>query len=378
MSSGLTGSELFGRAWRIIVEDEKGEKALDVSELECTFQVNKSYDSGGFTGIVKIYNLNADTESAIIMEGYRLIIEAGYSSYELVGDVGTGNSPTINTGTSSSSGNEIKTSQSNESVVISGVSGSTNTSNTESGAIKGQTTAKPTQYGKIFDGQITWPSRQRDGVNYILTLAAIDGDEPLHKGFISKTVNRGLNARGIIEAAAKNNEKKTLLGTISDGLSEQRLPRGKVFFGNPIGFIRDAARGNDADVYIEDGSLNVVRIPDKTPEEAIVITPESGLIGTPTQTQDGIEFTILLNPNITIRSLIKLSGITTINEVENGTGNEKQSALDDEFMYQVIGLTHSGDTRGNEWYTHIKGISRHGKGALAAMLANADQRGQGV
>ena len=60
------------------------------------------------------------------------------------------------------------------------------------------------------------------------------------------------------------------------------------------------------------------------------------------------------------------------------TPGQQQAPLDDEWIYQVMELTHVGDTRGNDWYTEIQGISRYGKGSLAALLGNSGQNGNGV
>ena len=52
--------------------------------------------------------------------------------------------------------------------------------------------------------------------------------------------------------------------------------------------------------------------------------------------------------------------------------------LDDEWIYQVIELTHTGDTMGNDWYTSCTAVSRYGKGVLPALMANNAQNPNGV
>ena len=324
---------LWLRKYKILVTDKNDEEALNVSDLHCTFEVHKKRDRGGFYAIVRIYNLNSDTEDKLVMEGDRLIIEAGYQAEQ--------------TETSKDdAGNEVKT-------------------------------TVDLQYGKIFDGKIIWPSRSRDSnTDYVLTLMAIDGDQQLNLNFISKTVNRGLNSRKIIETVANDSEEKTPVNHVSDGLSDQALPRGKVFFGRPYDYIQNVCRGNAASFYVEDGNLNIVRLQDVGKDEAIVVSPETGLVGTPQQVQFGLSFKILLNPAIHLQSLIKLKNVQA-NEA-SVTPGQQQAPLDDEWIYQVMELTHVGDTRGNDWYTEIQGISRYGKGSLAALLGNSGQNGNGV
>ena len=311
----------------------KEEEALNVSDLHCTFEVHKKRDRGGMYAICRIFNLNSDTEDKLVMEGDRLIIEAGYQA---------------------STTETVKDEEGNESSVTTDL-----------------------QYGKIFDGKIIWPSRSRaSNTDYVLTLMAIDGDQPLNLSFISKTVNRGLNSRKIIETVANDSEVKTPVNKISDGLSTQALPRGKVFFGKPYNYVQDVCRGNAASFFIEDGNLNVVRLQDLSKDEALVITPETGLIGTPQQIQFGVSFKMLLNPAVHLESMIQIKGVQ-VNEA-SVTPGQQQSPLDDDWIYQVIELTHIGDTRGNDWYTEVQGISRYGKGSLPGLLANSGQNGMGV
>lgn len=311
----------------------KEEEALNVSDLHCTFEVHKKRDRGGMYAICRIFNLNSDTEDKLVMEGDRLIIEAGYQA---------------------STTETVKDDEGNESSVTTDL-----------------------QYGKIFDGKIIWPSRSRaSNTDYVLTLMAIDGDQQLNLSFISKTVNRGLNSRKIIETVANDSEVKTPVNKISDGLSTQALPRGKVFFGKPYNYVQDVCRGNAASFFIEDGNLNVVRLQDLSKDEALVITPETGLIGTPQQIQFGVSFKMLLNPAVHLESMIQIKGVQ-VNEA-SVTPGQQQSPLDDDWIYQVIELTHIGDTRGNDWYTEVQGISRYGKGSLPGLLANSGQNGMGV
>lgn len=313
-----TTARLWIRKWHILVTTgnaEGGEEtALDVSDLHCSFEIHKNPGKEASYATCRIYNLNAQTENRLINEGDRLIIEAGY----------------------------------------------------ESG-----------QYGKIFDGQIVWPSRSREnGTDYILTLMAIDGDKLLNGCFISKTVNRGLNQRQVIETVAKDAEEQTPVAKISDNLSTQELPRGKVFFGSAYQYLKDACRGNAASFYIEDGQLNVTKLIDATDDEAIVLSPETGLLGSPEQVMHGVSFKCLLNPNIRLGRLVQLKNVTA-NEMQASPG-DNVTPLDDEWIYQCYQLTHTGDTRGETWYTEVQGISRCGKGSIAAILANAEQNGNGV
>ena len=307
------------RKWRVLVTDAKDEVALDVSDLHITFEARYARETESFA-TVRIYNLNRETETRIISEGDRVIVEAGYQSE---GD------------------------------------------------------SKAGQYGVIFDGQVIYPSRSKESnTDYVLTLLCVDGSNKLNKNFVSMACRRGQNQRQLLQAACANARVPIPVDYISQGLSPQKLPRGKVLFGVAKDMVENIARGNAATYYMVNGVLKVTKTTDPVDGEGIVVTPETGLIGTPTQTQYGADFKLLLNPSVKLGMLIQLKN-SEINERQAKPG-EGQTPLDTDRIYQAIEVTFVGDTRGNDWYTNVTGISRDGKGALAAILSNASQNANGV
>lgn len=326
---------LWMRKWKILVIDAQDKEALNVSDLHVKFMVKKSREIYNFATI-EIYNLTAETEQKILKEGDRVVIEAGYEGY-------------LNT-TADGSIAEIKDD-------------------------KGKTQEK--QYGKIFDGQIIYPSRRKENnTDYVLSLLCIDGANILGANFVSKTLNKGVNQRQIVDAVCEKSRVKIPTNNITQGLSGQRLPRGKVIFGEPIDLIADIARGNAASYWINDGKLNISKLTDVAEDEAIVQSPETGLVGMPTQTQYGANFKLLLNPAVQLKTLVQLKNSEIVEA--QVTPGQQQMPLDPDWIYQVIELTHTGDTMGNDWYTDCVAVSRYGKGALAALMANASQNPNGV
>jgi hypothetical protein len=47
---------------------------------------------------------------------------------------------------------------------------------------------------------------------------------------------------------------------------------------------------------------------------------------------------------------------------------EQFSILDPEGVYKVLGVNLVGDTRGQDWYSHVTGIDQSMAGALGAMF----------
>lgn len=309
---------LYGRKFRVYVADQQGD-AWDVSNLRCTFAIEKVALATANYAEITIYNLTNDAETSIIKEGVRVIVEAGYDGFI----------------------------------------------NTETGE---QTEAK--QYGKIFDGDVIQFLRGReDNVDYTLTLICLDGDSFLNNNIIKTTLTAGMTQRQLVDHITAKPLTPTEIGRISPELSTQRLPRGKVFFGMPKDYLGDIARDNAASFWVDDGQVYIAKATDITAEEALVLTPQTGLIGTPQQKQDGVSFKCLLNPLIRLMAMVKLDN-TMIRQQKYQIG-QIPSQLDQDGQYQVYKLRHVGDTRGDEWYTEVDGVGRVGR--MPLMLATATQ-----
>lgn len=328
---------LWGRKCKILIAKKSGE-AIDVSTLRCLFKVTKIGLSPVNFAEVTAHNLSVQTENMVIEESDRLIIEAGYSGYLEEQEKG--------------SAKQVKS---------------------------------DARYGKIFDGEIVQAIRDKDenNVDYRLMIIAIDGDQGLNLNFVKMTANKGINQRDIVNYAAGQAKVPLEVGHISPDIGDKVLPRGKVFFGEPKKYFRQVAQDNNGTYWVEDGQLVVAKLTDIPPGEALVLTPKNGLIGTPQQTIDGVYFKCLLDPRIRLRTMVKIDNSyirqmkLEASQIMTVKGNTPQVSflpviLDQDGQYQVQNVTHHGDTRGNDWYSEIAGVSRNGKG-LVSMLAYAGQ-----
>ena len=337
--------QLWLRKYRILITDKNDNNALDVSELHCVFEVHKKRSQGGSYAIVRIYNLANDAERLIINDGDRVIIEAGYE-----GTMGAD--------------------RKNDMLKTPGFISE------EEGELE-EETASSGQYGVIFDGQVIYPTRSKETNNdYVLTLSCIDGNQPLNFNYIKKSMNKGMNQRQVFDAVCNSGSVKVPQAHVTDGLSEQALPRGKVFFGRSFDYVEDICRGNNALYFMDGGSVNLYKLTDEAKDEALVVDPYTGLIGMAQQTTNGLTFRVLLNPSIKLMTKIQIAR----SEVKEQTlvVGQKQLPLDDEWIYQAIEVTHRGDTRGNDWYTDVVGLSRYGAASIPGILTNGGTYANGT
>lgn len=271
-------------------------KALDVSQLRCTFRVEKSMSEEPNLSEVTIYNLSAETENTIIVGGNDIVVEAGYEGE---------------------------------------------------------------QYGMIFKGNVVQPLRNKeDGVTYSLQLISQDGDKFLNGGIISASFRKGQTQRNIANELTNKASNPVQTGAISSDLDNVKLARGKVVFGLSKDYLRQISKSQDAVFYVNDGVVNIVKATDLPPGEIFSLGPDSGLIGAPEQTENGIKGKCLLNPRINLNSLIHIdNSIIRMQKIQAG---QTARQLNSDGVYRVIKLVHSGDTRGDDWYTEFEAVAQAG------------------
>jgi len=125
-------------------------------------------------------------------------------------------------------------------------------------------------------------------------------------------------------------------GTIKNGYS---------FIGTVSEALNDLGNQYDFDWSIQNGEIQILTKNSSTNFQAFLLSPETGLIENPTRTiknkyfekKDKGEYSVtsLLNPQLEVGDLVSVDS----------------NALKGNFLIKEI--THTGDTRGNEWYSRL-------------------------
>lgn len=284
----------FLRKYRVLIMAENGATALDVSNLHCTFVVEKALDETPNYSQISIYNPSYDTEASIINFGKKVILEAGYEN---------------------------------------------------------------DNYGMIFSGEIVQPIRMKvDNVTRALVLICQDGDTYLNNSFTSMTIAAGATQNDVVKAVTGD---AVPTGSITE-LSPTKLARGKVLFGQSAAYLAQVARSADAQMYIEDGVVNIVAAADYDSSTAVELNPYTGLIGTPEQTDDGISCKCLINPRIKLNTRIYINS-TLVQQKQVEEGSLEYNAVSSDGIYRVYKMSMSGDTRGTDWYMSLEAITQSGE-----------------
>ena len=226
----------------------------------------------------------------------------------------------------------------------------------------------PALLGQIFTGTIRQVRAGRESqLDTYVDITAADGDHAYNFATVSANMVAA-NPEGVaqvLQNAMTAIGSGVLPGKIPIFSTSAKLSRGRVFYGSAKDELRDWAQDVDVVWSVQDNLLTFISMTAYQPSTApIKLTPTSGLIGTPEQTQNGITVRCLMNPNIKIASLIVLDA--TINRmrfaqdfgsVAGNLATQLQNQVNAENQYYVMWIEHVGDTRGTEWYSTMTCLS---------------------
>ena len=288
-----TEQRQYLRRCKLIVSTAGG-SGLDLSGLHIKFAVKKADAQTPNTAEIRVYNVAETTVARIRKEFSRVVLQAGYES----------------------------------------------------------------NYGVIFDGNIKQVRFGREnGTDTYIDIAAGDGDDAYNFAVVNTTLAAGAKQSDQIGAAANSMSGRGVRQGYIGETGETKLARGKVMYGMARDYMRQSAEASDTSWSIQDGKLQFVPMTGVLPNQAVVLNSKTGLVGQPEQTNDGIKARCLLNP------MLKIGGKVQIDEkdvaqaklpdtTKDAQANQPADIAADGF-YRLLVVEHSGDTRGNDWYSDL-------------------------
>lgn len=286
-------TQQYLRAVSLVVGDNAG-NGLDLSQMHMQFEVRNATVQTLKTATITVYNLSSDTANLIQNEFTRVALSAGY-----LGNLGL-----------------------------------------------------------IFQGQIaTVKHGKRNATDTFLEIVAQDGDQAYNFGVTNRTLAKGWTPDDAYNAFLQDLEPYGITAghkpEFSNNASVDALP----CYGMTRDFLRTLADDQECRWSIENNKLDFVPITGSLPDAVVVLTSQSGLIGTPTQTFQGIEIKSLLNPLVRAGGQVKIDNASLVTMKQNfpllGQQTEIVAGEDRDGLYSTRMVTHTGDTRGDEWYTEM-------------------------
>lgn len=230
-------------------------------------------------------------------------------------------------------------------------------------------------FGVIWDGFVFQPMWERvDVVDFKITLHCIIGLDEISRNSINKTYAAFTNQEEIIRNIAAASFRPIAVDKLSTNLPTKQLPRGKTVFGSPRKYFDLIAQDSDMQWWLSSRGLSLGKVDEDTAgvstDKIIEYTPDTGIIGTPQQTQYGVNLRVLMDARIQARKPLMQVKINNISiRQQKWQINVLPGILDQDGIYIVGAVRYLGDTRGQEWYTDVTGYTAVG-GKLAMLQAS--------
>jgi hypothetical protein len=231
----------------------------------------------------------------------------------------------------------------------------------------------------IFQGTIVQVRRgwEGDKAERYIDITAIDGDRALAYSIIEAAIENGSTYKQRWAAIASALKLPLDLQFTDDQLPKEllnQLPRGKTLFTGADDAARDQAMHMMCTWSIQNGRIKVIPYDGYPSGEAVDINGLTGMIGWPEQTDEGVRVQTLLNGRLNFGQRVHINNADTLQQQLNliSGGGEAPSEwqiankaglpggrtiVSTDGMYRIIEMTHSGDTRGNEWYSDLLCLS---------------------
>jgi len=273
---------LFNRQISLSIGPEGSEQGIGINGLRVNFKIKKSEKPETNNALIDIYNLSKDTREKLININDLVILNAGYFD-----NVGVEN---------------------------------------------------------IFIGNITNINHIKQGADLITKLECDDGAKVLREQKIKLSYKEGTSAKEVLTDVINSIPLASQFVDTTD-IEDVEFVNGFSFAG-PFKFILDKLSSKlNLEWSIQDNELQIISVGGTNKKEAIHLTSQTGLIGTPERVQDltkqkkterpGWRVTSLLFPKISIGGLISIES----RSIKKGS------------FFRVINIEHKGDTWGNEWNT---------------------------
>ena len=222
--------------------------------------------------------------------------------------------------------------------------------------------------GIIFSGTITQVEygEHENNTDTLLRIWARDGDQASNQGVINTTLAKGSTPKDIVDRCLQAFAPfgVTMGQVVGVDLTAQKFSRAYPLAGLAREYMREVATSLGATWNINGGKLNLIAKGVQTPGSPIVLNANTGLVGWPIQTVQGIMVRSLINPAITVDCNIQLDAksiaqTTVVNANVSQSGDDailKQNleALGvNDGVYRVLYIKTTGDSRGRDWYMDL-------------------------
>lgn len=202
--------------------------------------------------------------------------------------------------------------------------------------------------GIIAQGAIRDYTHERRGPDIITTVSCGDGDAAYRRATISKTIPKGTPIKEVVEQLYGEMEKEGIKrGEWSFPDDSRTLKRPYSMCGGVCREMDVLGRGNGFYWSIQNETLEIIPGNGALPG-AILISPSTGMIGTPSITDNGMRVKALLNPGARPNRQVVVESETLTMNARGG-------------RYRISQVDFDGDNQEGDFVMNITGESLNGK-----------------
>jgi hypothetical protein len=272
--------QLFKRYIAVTFANKENSEATRFTGLRVIFQVEKNSESTANTAKISVFNLSAKGRALVERKKAVVILEVGYGQ----------------------------------------------------------------KIAQLFYGDITRAYISRQGPDWVTTVECGDGSEALRSVHVDKSYAPGTDLKQVIKDVAQSfvDQGKVVLGSLL-GLESETAQAGMALSGGSKTILDDLTAKQGLEWSIQDNTLQVLPKDKDSGLQAVLLTPSTGLIGSPVKREieggSGVEFTALIQPQLIPGRLVMI----------------KSREIDG--VYKLRAVSFSGDTHGQSFYASAKAVA---------------------
>jgi hypothetical protein len=317
---------LYGQAWELVVTYANEASATDLTvtsnsfepdALRMTFEVTQSTLSSPYWfADIKIYNLNEQSTQNILQGATWVTLKAGFQT-------------------------------------------------------------SPGLYSQIWSGQVFQALYTREGVvDEVITLHCVATPNATY-AVVNMSTGPGSTQSTLVTRMAQQVGLSISFGRqAAASLDSVSYPRGRGVFGKPMKYMSQLADSHFMSAWQDGKQAYVAEVQNPAATPALIYEPLPGpgdttqqsalsagvtqsIIGTPQQTPQGVIFTVLLDPRLTVQLpplLVQLRN-TLLSQLTVTPNSTLAAPIPINLTFLVSQVRHTGDTRGNDWQTEVTGYS---------------------
>ncbi len=280
------------RACSLVVDDTR-DGTIDLSSFRVVFKITAADVATPNTAIIRVYNVAPATAAKVRAEFKRVTLKAGYGS----------------------TATEI-----------------------------------------IFAGDIRQAIIGRENAtDSFLELVAADGDVAYLRAFVSTTLASGWTPDDVVKACLKAMEPYGVTAGVLPALLAPRGIRATTLHGFARDYLTQLCETFGLTWSVALGRLYMRPVDGAGTAGVIELNGQTGLIGWPQQTIDGILIRCLISSRISAGTTVRVTPRSVQEmQIQTATGFvDLRPGLNPEGDYRVWAVNYSGDTRGQEWFMDL-------------------------